>query len=200
LLWKNLKDSYDDQKIIVFSWFSSLLFLIFGRMVYGLVNWGIWNNDLIDWISVFNKPGISYIGGYLGLIFSVWLFSKKEQWKFINFMEDTIRPFLIMSSFFMLDEFFRTKFNLEPFIYFSLMLLIFIFSGWIANKYRSFVWYKSGKKGFVLLSSNFLFFLAVVPALILFKENIINIVLASIISLISLIGLFILGRVKYERK
>jgi hypothetical protein len=105
-----------------------------------------------------------------------------------------------MSSFFMLDEFFRTKFGLEPLIYFCLLVVIFIFSGWISRRYRSFVWYKSGKKGFVLLASNFLFFLTLIPVLILFKENNINVVLASVISLISLIGLFILGEVKYERK
>lgn len=200
LSWRNLKDSYPDQKVITFSWFSLLLFLVFGRLIYGLIHWGIWNNDLSDWISIFNKPGNSYIGGYLGLVLSVWLFGRKQQWKFMSFMEDTLRPFIVMSGFFMLDEFFRSKFALEPLVYFGLLALIFVFSGWIAKRYRSFVWYKSGKKGFVLLASNFLFFLTLVPVLILFKESVINIVLASVISLISLIGLFILGEIKYERK
>jgi hypothetical protein len=200
LLWRDLRGSYDDQKVIVFSWVGLLSFLLFGRLFYGLINWGVWNNDLVDWVSIGNKPGMSYIGGYLGLVGVAWLFAKNEQWKFFNFMEDLLKPFLVMVGFFMLDEMFRTKFVLEPIVYFVLIVLIFVLSVWISGKYRSFVWYKSGKKGFVLLFSNFLFFLILIPALILFKGNLINIVLSLVISLISLIGLFILGKVKYERK
>ena len=199
-MWRNLKESYDDQKIIIFSWVGLLGFLVFGRLFYGLINWGIWNNDLVDWISVGNKPGMSYLGGYLGLTFFAWLFSKKQQWKFLSFMEDLARPFLIMVAVFMIDEMFRMKFFLEPVLYFILIVLTLFLSKWVSGKYRSFVWYKSGKKGFVLLSSNFLFFLVLIPVLILFKESLINIVMASFISLVSLVGLFFLGRVNYERK
>ena len=200
LLWRNLKENYDDQKLITFSWLALLGFLIFGRFFYGLFNWGVWNNDLIDWISVTNKPGMSYIGGYLGLILTSWLFARKEQWKFFAFMEDLSRPFLAMVSFFMLDEFLRSKFDLMSFLFLILMVLLFPLFGFLTKKYRSFVWYKSGKKGFTLLALNFLFFLIVALLLILFKESIVNIVLASIISLVSFIGLFVLGEVKYERK
>ncbi len=195
-----MRESYDDQKIISFSWFGLLGFFVFGRLFYGLINWGVWNNDLADWISIGNKPGMSYIGGYLGLMFSVWLFTKKEQWKFLSFMEDLIRPFLTMVAVFMVDEIFRTKFTWEPVLYLILIILALLLTKWISGRYRSFVWYKSGKKGFVLLFSNFLFFLTVTPVLILFKESLVNIILASFISLISLIGLFILGRVNNERK
>jgi hypothetical protein len=200
LLWRDLKESYDDQKVIIFSWLGLLGFLVFGRLFYGLINWGVWNNDLVDWVSVGNKPGMSYVGGYLGLVFMAWLFSRRQQWKFFNFMEDLLKPFLVMVGFFMLDEVFRTRFGWEPLVYLGLIILIFVVSVWISGKYRSFVWYKSGKKGFVLLFSNFLFFLMLIPVLILFKIALINIILALIISLISLVGLFILGKIKYERK
>lgn len=200
LLWRNLRENYDDQKVIVFSWVGLLGFLVTGRLVYGLINWGIWNNDLIDWISVTIKPGMSYIGGYLGLVLMAWLFSHKEQWKFLNFMEDIIGPFLIMFWFLMVDELVRTKLSLEPLVFLVLSVLIFLLIGWVKTRYRSFVWYKSGKKGFVLLFSNFLFFLILLPVLIFLKENPVNMILVVIISLISLVGLFILGGENYERK
>ena len=200
LMWRNLRENYDSQKLIIFSWLALLGFLVSGRLFYGLINWEIWNNDLMDWILVGNKPGMSYIGGYLGLIGVSWFFTRKQQWRFLNFMEDLVKPFLVLVGFFMLDEFFRSKFFIKPGLFLLLIVLVFPLFNLIMVKYRSFVWYKSGKKGFALLSLNFLFFLGVIPILIVFKDNLFNIILASIISLMSLIGLFILGEVVYEKK
>lgn len=200
LLWRSLRENYDDQKIISFSWLALLGFLVFGRLFFGLIHWGIWNDDLVDWVLVGSKPGMSYIGGYLGVVLVSWLFARKEQWKFFNFMEDLARPFLVMSGFFMLDELVRSKFSLELVSFLVLIILIFPLFIFITNRYRSFVWYKSGKKGFVLLLLNFLFFLGVGGLLILFKDNLINIVLSFVISLFSLVGLFVLGEIKYEKK
>ena len=200
LLWRNLKESYEEQKIISFSWMALLGFIVGGRLVYGLINWGIWNDSFGDWLAVWTKPGMTYTGAYLGLVLVVWLYGKSQQWKFLSFMEDLMKPLLVYSGFLMIDELIRTKFDLKPLVYLGLLIIIYLVNIWLSKRYRSFVWYKSGKKGFVLLATNFLFFLAVTVALILFKENIITMILTSIISLISLIGLFILGEVKYERK
>lgn len=200
LIWRNLRDNYDDQKIITFLWVALLGFLVFGRLFYGLINWGIWNDNFLDWILVGSKPGMSYIGGYLGLILVSWLFTKKIQWKFLNFMEDLIRPFLVMVGFYMLDELIRTKFSLEIGLFLLLIILVFPLFVWISDRYRSFVWYKSGKKGFALLSLNFLFFLGVIPVLISFKDNLFNIIASGVICLVSLIGLFILGGMMYGKK
>lgn len=200
LLWRNLRENYDDQKIVTFSWLALLGFLLFGRLFYGLIHWGIWNDDLVDWVLVGSKPGMSYIGGYLGIILISWLFTRKEQWKFFNFMEDLVRPFLVMSGFFMLDELFRSKFSLELVFFLVLIILMFPLFIFITNRYRSFVWYRSGKKGFVLLLLNFLFFLGIGGLLILFKDSLVNVVLSFIISLGSLVGLLILGEIRYEKK
>ena len=200
LLWRNLRESYDDQKIIGYSWLTLLSLLFFGRLVYGLINWGVWNNDLIDWLAVWNKPGMSYLGGYLGLVLASWFYTKKQQWKFLNFMEDLIRPSLVLFGFMMIDEWLRSKFSWQVLIYILMIILIYMLNIWLTSKYRSFVWYKSGKKGFVLLSTNFLFFLVLAFVYGVFGDNLVNLILASIISLISVVGLFILGGIKYERK
>lgn len=200
LLWRDLRESYDDQKIIKYSWLALIGFMVAGRLMYGLINWGVWNDQLVDWVSIWNKPGMSYTGAYLGLVLVTWAYARKEQWKFLSFMEDLLKPLVVFSSLLIIDECLRSKFDLKLVVYLILLILIYIANNWLSKKYRSFVWYKSGKKGFVLLSTNFLFFLAITITLIFFKENIFTIVLASIISLISVIGLFILGEVKYERK
>ncbi|MCW1948973.1 MAG: prolipoprotein diacylglyceryl transferase [Candidatus Shapirobacteria bacterium] len=200
LLWRNLRQSYDDQKIITYSWLALLGFLIFGRLVYGLINWGIWNNDLSDWLMVWNKPGMSYMGGYLGVLLVSWLYSRSQQWKFLNFTEDLVKPLLVLIGLMMVDEWVRAKFSWQVLIYILMIILVYMIANWLAGRYRSFVWYKSGKKGFVLLASNFLFFLVLAFVFGVFKDSLVNLILASIISLISVVGLFILGGVKYERK
>lgn len=200
LLWRNLRESYEDQKIIGYSWLALLGFLFIGRLGYGLINWGVWNNDLVDWVSVWNKPGMSYMSGYLGLMLVSWLYVKQQQWKFLNFMEDLVSPFLLLVGLMMVDEWFRSKFNWEILIYILMLILIYMMINWLASRYRSFVWYKSGKKGFVFLASNFLFFLILAFVFGIFGDNLVNLILASVISLISIVGLFILGGVKHERK
>ena len=200
LLWRNLRQSYDDQKIISYSWLALLGFLVFGRLVYGLINWGIWNNDLVDWLSVWNKPGMSYMGAYLGVLLVSWLYARSQQWKFLNFTEDLVRPLLVLIGLMMVDEWIRSKFSWQVLIYILMIILVYMIANWLAGRYRSFVWYKSGKKGFVLLASNFLFFLVLAFVFGVFKDSLANLILASVISLISVVGLFILGGIKYERK
>lgn len=200
LLWRNLRESYDDQRIIEFSWLALVGFLVFGRLGYGLINWGIWNKDLIDWLAIWNKPGMSYMSGYLGIMLVAWLYIKKQQWKFLNFLEDLIKPLLIMVILMMTDEWIRAKFSWQILIYMIMMVLIYLLGDWLAKRYRSFVWYKSGKKGFVLLSTNFLFFLVLAVVFGVFRDSLVNMILASVISLVSVIGLFILGGTKNERK
>ncbi len=200
LLWRNLRQSYDDQKIISYSWLALLGFLVFGRLVYGLINWGIWNNDLVDWLSVWNKPGMSYMGAYLGVLLVSWLYARGQQWKFLNFTEDLVRPLLVLIGLMMVDEWVRSKFSWQVLIYILMIILVYMIANWLAGRYRSFVWYKSGKKGFVLLASNFLFFLVLSFVFGVFKDSLVNLILASVISLISVVGLFILGGIKYERK
>jgi hypothetical protein len=200
LLWRYLRDNYDDQKIIAYSWGALLSFLAAGRVTYGLINWGVWNDSWWDWVAVWNKPGMSYIGGFLGLVLMTWGYCRQQQWKFINFAEDISRPFLVYTWFLMTDEWLRSKLDWKLLIYLLMLVLIFLVNKWLSNRYRSFTWYKSGKKGFVLLSTGFLFFLGLSLVLILFKERVINVILALVISLISLAGLYILGNTKYERK
>jgi hypothetical protein len=96
----------------------------------------------------------------------------------------------------MFDEWVRSNFNLKPIVFFVLLMIDIYFISWLKKKYRSFIWYKSGKKGFVLLFNNLLFFFAVGIILILLKDSWLSVILALIISLISGVGLYILKKEK----
>jgi glucose uptake protein GlcU len=145
---------------------------------------------------VWSKPGTNYLGSYLGLVLVTWIVSTKNQWKFLSLMDDIVRPTLIFSSLLIFDEWLRTNFYLRSMIFLVLLIIDIFFVSWLKKRYRSFSWYKSGKKGFVLLFNGLFFFLTITIVLIILKDNILSIVLALIISLISGGGLYILKKIK----
>lgn len=196
LLWRDLRDDYGDQKVINYAWVALLGFLVGGRVTYGLVNWGVWNDSWLSWLLVWSKPGTNYLGSYLGLVLVTLMVANKNQWKFLSLLDDIVKPTLIFSSLLMVDEWVRSDFYIRPMLFLTLLVVDIFFVNWLKKRYRSFAWYKSGRKGFVLLFNNLLFFLAVVIVLIILKDNRLSIVLASIISLISGVGLYILKKVK----
>ena len=200
LTWRNLRENYEEDKIVTYSWVALLSFFIGGRIIYGLVNFGVWNDNWMSWFSVWNKPGMDYIGGFLTLIATGVIFSKMNNWKIIPFCEDGLINNLVLLIFLMVDEFLRTKFDLKIGIYLLLLIVMIFFMKFAKKKYRSFVWYKSGKKGFAFLSTAFLSFLILGFLGMFFKVNTIYSVLYWIISLISLVELCILGDVYEKRK
>jgi len=195
LTWRNLKDDYTSEKVITYGWLALVGFLVLGRVGFGVVNFGIWKN-WSDWLAVWNKPGMSYVAGFLGLAVATWLYGLVNEWKFLAFMEDNLSSVLAFLWFLMADEFLRARMDLRPLIYLVILIVVFLISRIVSKKYRSFVWYRSGKKGFVFLFSVFLAFLLLAIGFGLMDEGLVSVVLSLIISLISLITLFILGKVK----
>ena len=195
LTWRNLRYNYEEDKIVTYSWISLLSFFIGGRITYGLVNFGVWNDSWLSWFSVWDKPGMDYIGGFFALILVNFIFSRINNWKFIPFCEDALFNSLLFLSFLISDEFVRSRFDLKVGIYLLFLILMMVFVSLTKKKYRSLVWYKSGKKGFAFLATGFLAFLILGFLGFYFKVNLIYSILYWIISLISLTGLCILGEV-----
>ena len=76
LTWRSLRENYEEDKIVTYSWVALLSFFVGGRIVYGLVNFGVWNDSWMSWLSVWDKPGMSYVGGALVLLLINFIFSK----------------------------------------------------------------------------------------------------------------------------
>lgn len=186
LTWRNLRDNYKEGELIVYGWLTILSFFVGGRLVYGLINWGIWNNSWTEWFSFINKPGISYGGGYLAAIISTYFLSKHYGWKLWSLVEDVVPGFIIFSLFLLVPNW----------LYFGILLISLIISLLLKKKYRSFVWYKSGKKGFVFFLANFVAWFLLGLLSIWFKDGWFHPISYLAISLIFLIGLGILGEVR----
>lgn len=195
LTWRNLKDSYDEDKIVNYSWIALLAFFVVGRVTYGLVNFGVWNDSWMNWLAVWDKPGMNYIGGFLGLMLINFIFSRVNNWKFVPFCEDGLINTLIFLILLIADEFMRATFYLKIGVYLLLLIIMVFLAKLFRKKYRSLVWYRSGKKGFAFLMTSFIIFLVLGFLGIVFKTNIIYSILYWTISLISLAGLCILGEV-----
>lgn len=194
LTWRNLRGDYPEEKLISFGWISVVFFLVFGRIGFGLLNWGVWKTSS-DWISVWQKPGMDYLMATFGFAIAAFWLSKLNQWKFFAFMEDNLKNFLVFITILMVDELVRSRFNIESLAYLLIFVIAYIVSLWLSKRYRSFVWYRSGKKGFVFLVTSCLIFLLVTGILFWFNKNIFLIILSILASLISFVGLFILGEV-----
>lgn len=195
LTWRNLKDNYQEDVLVSYSWLSLIFFFIIARIAFGLINFGVWNDSWISWLAVWNKPGMDYISGFLGLILFSIIFSKLNNLKVWPFTEDIIVNTLIFLSILILDEFFRNKFSLETGIFFILLVVMTFFAKFIKSKYRSLIWYKSGKKGFGFFATGILGFLLLAILGILFKFSLWVIIFELILSLVSFLGLLILGEI-----
>jgi len=188
VFWKNLKDDYPSNDVIWLGWLIVAMFYFGSRLVF----FGNFDKDLILFWS---KPGLSYLGGYICVLITIALYVKRKSWKLILILEDGVKPFLLFLFFNYLEELIRSKWVGELVAKVLIVLLGYYFAGLLKDKYRSFVWFKSGKKGFVFWSIS-----AIVLGLFMINSLIFGNVLFltyiyGLSSLISVAGLFILGDV-----
>jgi len=175
LIWRKLREDYKDDEVISYVWLSVLGLMLAGRVVFGVINWKLWQNWW-DWLLFWEKPGINYVGAYCGWLWVTFWVAKSYGWKILPMLEDTTKILLILFGFYLVGEGIRN------------VLIIVTAYGlvvWIEKRYRSFWWYRSGKKGFVWLIANIWIW---VTLAILSRQY-----FYLIPGLISLVGLVMLG-------
>lgn len=195
LTWRNLRDNYQEEKLVSYSWLALLFFLLGGRLVFGLINWGVWNNNLMDWLSFWQKPGFSYWGGMVTMFLATIWYCNVNDWKLWSFLEDMTGIIYTMVVLLMLDEWIRTGLDRRVGIYVLAAFLGWIINKLVAKRYRSFGWYKSGKKGFGWFFPNLIVFLFLALVGVFWFKDWLIAVIFGLFGLISLAGLFILGEV-----
>lgn len=194
LVWRCLRHNYDGGKLVVFGWLGVVAFLILGRLVYGLINVGIWNESPMDWVWFWKKPGISLVGGFLGAVMMTVWYSSKSGWKVWSFLEDGLGVWLVSGLELILLSILKTK-DIRLVILVVSLGLIWGLSIWIKRKYRSFAWYRSGKKGFGWFFVNFWWWLTIGIWSVWTRGFGLEAGFYLILSLISGVGLIMLGGV-----
>jgi hypothetical protein len=190
-----MKENYKERQLITYAWVALLAVMIGGRLAFGLIHFGVWNEDLIDWLLVWQKPGDNLLAGYGALLLATLGLSKIYNWKVWAFLEDNSINIALLFMFFLVDEFLRSGFDRQPLIYLVAVLDAVTIGWWFKSKYRSFTWYKSGKKGFVFWWGNLILWLVMAGFSFLLKDKLYMSITYLTLSLISVIGLVILGEV-----
>lgn len=199
LVWRNLFDDYRDDLLISYAWGSLLVLLASGRLVYGLWNWGVFNNRLFDWFQIWNPDQFSIFGGIIGVLLWTWWYCVINQWKLWSILEDLTPIYYILIAFFLAETMVNSNYTLESIINLGIALTGYLLSNFMMGRYRSISWYKSGKKGFGF------FFTNIVVGMVLAGLTAVNrdwwqTAAYSIISLIFGLGLVILGELYVTKK
>ena len=201
LSWRRMGEGYDEARVVAFSWIALLSFFIGGRLAYGLIHWGVWNDSWLSWGAILDKPGISYGGAYVGFLVGAGIVCLKNEWRYWSFLEDNV---FVLLSFLLV--WWGSQMMGESAVGVAPMLAVgssgvpaagvsLVSSLLMGKKYRSLVWYKSGKKGFLFFWANVVFWLVYLLIMFLFNKAGSGCYPVLVLVLISGGGLFMLGEV-----
>lgn len=195
LVFRKLRENYIDDDLVEYGWLSVAMMLIFGRVFYGLANWGVWNDNILDWWMFWKNPGYSVMGGMIGLVVSGVIYALNNQMKFWSWMDDLLIPTYLLTVWLTINQYLTDISNWK--LLGNVLPLIVSMLGWWwgNNNYRSVVWYKSGKKGFAVLLANILLGLAFGGYVLATSQSWLGFGAGLFWSLLSVIGLVILSRV-----
>lgn len=153
LTWRVLKSNYKEEDVAAFGWITLLAYLLGSRVAYGFIYWGVWSGNPTKWLEFWKVGESSVVGGYIFWIIISWLVATDRGWKFFAFAEDNLWLLLWLNGVFFTVS--------GRWLLVLLLLLIAIICWWLKGKYRSFVWYKSGRKGFLFLVANMILYLGI---------------------------------------
>ena len=193
LIWRRLREDYNQDDLLSYGWQLLLVFLTAGRIGFGIIHWGVWNNDIGGWFSIWSMPGFNYFCAYFGGVVFSALYASKKGWKVWKFAEEMVPQYLVYIFGLMLGEVIMARFGFEVLLWLIALLLTLVASHLIKEKYRSFVWYTSGKKGFVFLFANIFFSILALGITMWMRIDIWQIIFLGSWCLISIVGLVMLG-------
>lgn len=176
LCWRTMRENYREEDMIAFGWVSLLVYLIGSRIAF------VWNEPKL-WLEFWKMGQSLVLGGYGLWLLLVWLVTTDRKWKFFVFAQDSLINLMWINFIFWVIG---GQWKL-------VLLLIFVglINWWFSGRYRSLLWYKSGKKGFLFLMANIIFFVGL--------SIIVSNYYYLIISLLSIVGLAMLGNERYSK-
>lgn len=165
-----MKENYKEEDMIAFGWVTLIVYLVGSRIAF------VYSEPKL-WLEFWKMNQGNALGGYVLWLLIAWLITKDRGWKFFAFGEDSLINLMVLNLIY---------FTLGGLWKYVIMMLVTGVIAWVLkDKYRSLWWYKSGKKGFLFLIFNIVFFAGI--------SIITGNYYLLFISLLSLIGLGILG-------
>lgn len=170
LFWRMMKENYKEEDMIAFGWVTLIVYLVGSRIAFTY-------SEPKLWLEFWKMSQSNVLGGYLLWLLIAWLVTKDRGWKFFAFAEDSLINLAFINFIFWLIS--------GQWKMLLLLLVVFAIGYVFKDRYRSLWWYKSGKKGFLFLLVNLVFFLM--------YSILVNNYFFLIITLLSIGGLVMLG-------
>jgi hypothetical protein len=147
----------NDEKTVSFIFNNILAWLIGARLIFCLTN-TTQTNSIIKFFLLWRYPGLSFAGGFLGIIVASKVWAKRYQFQIWKITDQALLPLLTFFIGFFLGQFLISQ---EAFYLVALIinLLTVAWSFWALRSYRSLIWYPSGKIGFAFLGATAILFL-----------------------------------------
>lgn len=175
LIWKRAHDEhYEDDQVFDVLLISTVVGVVIARVVYVLLHYAEFGNDVLAWMAFFTRPGFHEFAGILGALVAVRWQIKRRKWdeyEFLDFMSIGCVWFLIclwIGRFFAgaylgfpttlpIGVLFPTVYDARhPLqLYFAFLLaIVLVVLILLEKRYRFFQWYKgssqSAQTGFVV--------------------------------------------------
>jgi len=158
VLWRLLKDDYPEEEIITFTILFTFFALLSGRVFYIADHFSAFDFQFSKWLFWYRFPGFSLAGAFWGgALFSFWR-AKKKDWDAWLLADAVIRA-LVWAVLLGGVGFYLVAMENSSLFKLVWALIVFLLSFIIIRRYRKFVWYKSGKPGFIACFTTALYFL-----------------------------------------
>ncbi|MBP9818239.1 hypothetical protein KBC75_05865 [Candidatus Shapirobacteria bacterium] len=200
LIWRNLRDDYPEENLVAYSWAALAVYLASGRLAYGLINWGVWNENWLDWLNFLTNKGFFFGMGFVGMLITSYVFPVASNWKPWSFLEDVMGIIYLFMAFLFVGDFWSSNLDYKILMLIGIMVVGFLTGEYFKSKYRSYSWYHSGKKGFAFFGANLIVgVLMGLWAYFAAKQGLIWLVLYMGSSLVSLAGLIFLADIANKK-
>lgn len=196
--WRRLHLEYHDRKVLIaYLWLAPIVFLVCARLGKIVFAWNLWELRILDIVGFWRKPGFDLISGVFFLIVFSMFYAYRNKIKVWPFLEDLWFSFWLYLLSWVLFLGFEKNFSwrLELILLVNLVI-IFIFNLLLGKRYRSWVLYPSGKKGFLFWLNLGLAGLGIGVGMAYFKEGNLLVALGmGLVSLLGWFGLYFLGKI-----
>lgn len=183
LSWRILRENYKEEDVVALSWVALFLFMFGGRIAFGLMHLSQWVDSSWKWFEFWRMKEMVVWAAYLVWLLFTAVITKDKGWKLWSFLEDSLESVsILVATLGIIQKDWPLIISLAVATAASLLM---------KRRYRSIVWYKSGKKGFLYFWFGIFFCLV---AGISYR-----VWWLSGFSLIFMVGLYMLGNDKFSK-
>lgn len=156
ILWRILKEDYREEEILTFTIFVALVGLAGARIGFCLFNFEEFVSPW-KWVLFNRFPGFSFLTGILASMAAIFWWVRKRSWDFWLLADSATFASLWGFGFAGIGLFLSNG-ALKDLYRIFLIVFTLGLAHIFAKRYRKFIWYKSGKLGFVACSTTAIFF------------------------------------------